>query len=392
MKNFKNKSFLLLGLIIMLTACERLEIRNPLESDDAAPGPITDIRVENLQGGANITYSLPKDDDMLYVQAEYEIRQGVKQEVRASLYSNALTVLGFGETKEYTVSLYSVDRSGNKSTSVDVKVNPLMPAVLSAFETLDYEGGFGGINMNFENASKTDLAATVIIKDSFGDWVEYDKYYTGLANAAYSVRGLPSRPTVFGVYISDRWNNASDTLIKELTPLFETKLNKGRFATLSLPGEALNVWKFADLWDDITTDNKGYRSNGKFPMHFHINLGTESRLSRFRIWGVYDGREYSSSNLKEFALWGSNSPNPNGSYDGWTFIDEYEVIRPSGLRPGDELTADDRAVAAAGYEFIVPPGTPAFKYLRINLLSSFSVPRNASNGEIWIREISFWGQ
>lgn len=396
MEFLKNKSYLVffvLGLLgFLLSSCERLEIRDTLESDSSAPGIITDLSVENLPGGATISYTLPDDDDLLYVQAQYEIRPGIKQEVRASYYNKSLTVLGFGDINEYSVSLYSVDRSGNKSSPVSVTVNPLKAPVQSAFEGLSYERDFGGITMVFQNEAKADLAATILIKDAFDDWIEYDRYYTGLPDGFYSVRGLPAEPTIFGVYISDRWDNSSDTLIQQATPLFEKQLNKKLFSHVPLPGDAANTWKYPSLWDDVTTSNAGFKAADALPKRFQFDVGSKVKLSRFKIWGVFGGREYSSANLKEFELWGSNAPNPDGSFDGWTLIEEYEVVRPSGLSVGDELTADDIQMATDGFEFVIPAGAPSVKYIRFNFLSSFASPRNSEKGEVWLREFTFWGQ
>src|SRR3546814_14658729 len=111
---------------------------------------------------------------------------------------------------------------------------------MEAFNALDYESDFGGINLNFRNEAEADLSATILIKDSFDEWIEYDKYYTALANGSYAVRGLPAEPTTFGVYISDRWENTSDKLIKEAIPLLEEMLDKEIFLLLPLLGEAHN--------------------------------------------------------------------------------------------------------------------------------------------------------
>lgn len=383
----------LVPFFLILQSCERLEIRDSLESDSTPPGKIAGVQVKNLPGKAEISYTLPNDEDLLFVLAEYEIRPGVKHETKSSYYNNSLTVVGFGQEKEYPIHIYTVDRSGNRSESELVIVKPLKSPVQVAFEELAYSKTFGGISMSFKNESKADLAATVLIKDEFGDWLEYDKYYTALPTAAYAVRGLPANPTTFGVYISDRWENSSDTLIQEETPLFEKQLNKDFFRAVPLPGDAANTWALVNLWNDDVRQNSGFKATDAMPKRFQFDLGTTAKLSRFRIWGVHaDGREYSSANLKEFEVWGSNAPNPNGSYDGWTLIDEYEVIRPSGLSPGDELTADDIAMAAAGFEFIIPDDAPAFRYIRFNMLSSFATPRTAATGELWLKELTFWGQ
>src|SRR3546814_670774 len=206
--------------------CSSDLLRDHLENDNTSPEPVTDVVVENHAGGAKISYRPPADGDLLYVQGEYEIRDGVRQEVRSSYYNNSLTINGFGQEKEYEVHLYAVDRSGNRSEGIAVQVNPHTPPVLKAFQGLDYKGGFGGIHVSAENVDRANLAITTIIKDADGEWRDYDKYYSELPAIDFSVRGLEAEPTQFGVYVIDRWENSSDSLRKEITPLFEREKRK----------------------------------------------------------------------------------------------------------------------------------------------------------------------
>jgi len=388
----KNIVLLLCGVIFMLSSCDKVELRDNLEQDDVAPGSVTDVSFEGLPGAAKINYSLPDDNDVLYVVGEYNIRTGVGYNVKSSYYNNSLTVVGFGTTDEYTVDLYVVDRSGNRSEKTTVAITPLPSPVQTAFETLDYVQGFGGIYLTFENAAKANLVTNVLVKDAHGEWVEYDKYYTALPSGAYSVRGVDAVPTTFGVSIYDRWENRSDTLIREITPIYEAELNTSRFRSLSIPGEATNLWNIALLWDGIPDNNGGFAAGGSFPKHFQFDLGAKTKLSRFKLWGVYtQDRFYSSGNVREFELWGSDNPDPQGSYDGWELLGAYTVVKPSGL-PDGELSADDRAIATAGIDFDVSPDAPATKYLRVNILSTFGAPRNSIVGDAWIRELKLWGE
>ena len=54
--------------------------------DNVPPGPISNVKVENTPGGAILTYSLPQDEDLLYVKAVYSLKDGVMSEARSSLY------------------------------------------------------------------------------------------------------------------------------------------------------------------------------------------------------------------------------------------------------------------------------------------------------------------
>ena len=70
-------------LLILLAACVK-EDHKPVAPEGAAPGPVANTAVQNLPGAAKITYSLPPDDQVLYVKAVYEHQPGTKREVKSS--------------------------------------------------------------------------------------------------------------------------------------------------------------------------------------------------------------------------------------------------------------------------------------------------------------------
>lgn len=382
-----------LSFLVCFSSCKEDNLRTFIEQDDSPPKPVSNVKTEALPGAAMITYDLPEDDDLdlLYVKAIYEIRPGVRQEQSTSFYDHEILVQGFGDTDEHEVKLISVDRSGNESQPVTVVVKPLTPPVKLVYESLDYESDFSGIRLSLSNSAEADIMVGILVKDEDGDWKPYDKDYTSLPEKIFSVRGLESVPTTFGVYVRDRWLNFSDTMVKRLTPLFEEQADKNSFQELALPGDASNSWDLSGLWDEKYGTHEGIRANDNngLPAHYQFSIGERYKISRFRLWGIIDGREYSSNNIKAFEIWGSDSPTDD--FSGWTLMGTFEVKKPSGLPPG-QYTNEDRATAAAGDEFTMPFDAPSVKYIRINVLSTFSSPPNSPSGGIWLTEVTFWGQ
>lgn len=381
------------------TGCHQDSPRLSIDHDKTAPGPVTHVQVENLPGAAKLTYFLPGDSDLLQVEADYEIRPGVTQQMTKSLYGNSMVLEGFRDTGLHAVDLYAVDRSGNKSSVVKVMVSPHTAPVIQVYDSITYASNFGGIVVNFSNPSLANVVIAVMVKDSTGEWVDYDKDYTSQADGPYIVNGLPAVPTTFGVYVQDRWGNYSDTLIRQVTPLFETELDKTKFKQFPLPGDCSNLWEGqhnpGQLWDDNSNVSYGWSGTTtfSFPKTITFYLGGKALLSRMATWGVHDGREYSASNVNEFELWGSNDPNPDGSYDAsWTLIGRFQVQKPSGL-PLGQLSDEDIATATGpGDQFIMPPDAPAFSYVRFKIISTFSTPANSPAGAAWLMEITLWGQ
>ena len=379
-----------------LVSCKEEEQHGYLEHDTTPPEAVSNVQVEPLPGAADISYSLPENSlDLLYVKARYEIRPGVKQEASTSFYGTSILVAGFGDTAEHKVELVSVDRSGNMSEPVEVNVKPKYPPVQQVYDSLTYAADFGGIRIISGNPSKADLMVGVLIKDSLGDWVDYDRTYSALREINFTSRGLPAELTSFGVYVRDRWHNYSDTLIQDLVPLFEEQLDPNNFQALALPGDdETNTWSIPGLWDNNPGGHNGVRSSNGTPSHYQFSIvrpGQKAKISRFKIWGIFDGREYTSANIKDFEVWGSDAPASDGSFDGWTLMGTFEIKKPSGL-PSGQLSNDDKSMAAAGFEFDMPFEAPAVRYIRINVLSTFASPPNSETGDIWMTEVAFWGQ
>src|SRR5690606_34116640 len=214
-------------LIALLMSCEEIVDWQP-GTDDIAPGTISNIQVQNLAGAAKITYDLPLDEDVVAVEAVYTIN-GQPKKVTASVYTNSLTVEGFGSTESRTIRLYSVDRSQNYSSPVEVTINPLTPPIVSVFNSIEMEAGFGGVFLQWDNPTEADISLWLLMEDETGTMAEKETIYTSANSGRFNFRGMEPVAKKFGIYVRDRWNNFSDTLYMTLTPLFEEELDSRAF-------------------------------------------------------------------------------------------------------------------------------------------------------------------
>ena len=156
-----------------------------------------------------------------------------------------------------------------------------------------------------------------------------------------------------------------------------TESDKSLFRSLKLPTDITDEygWKLENLWDGNNGtsggDPAGFHTGGSgLPQWFTIDLGQQAQLDHFRLW-QRDNALYDSANLKVFEVWGSNNPNPNGSFDSsWTKLQTFTSIKPSGLPRGQNTDAD-RAYARAGEKFVFPTGTPPVKYVRFKVLETW---------------------
>ena len=382
-------------LVVLFNGCKEEFVGQPV-TDNVAPGSITNPRVENLPGGAKITYDLPQNDDLLCVKAYYTIN-GVEKNTTSSMYTNSLVVEGFGSTDPQTIKLCCVDRSNNQSEPVEVTINPTTPPVELVFQSMTMEKGFGGVQLKWKNENKSDLTIYVLAADSIGDLNVADVVYTSATEGKYSLRGFDDSKREYATVIRDRWDNYSDTLKGFFTPYFEMKLDKSKFKRQILMGDNetnLGGWEFNKMFDDIVGNQGFHTSSGKSPMYFTIDLGVTAKISRYTLWHRINV-PYNHHNLKKWKIYGTTDlklDNHEDSYwiqggfkDDWSFMMDCYSFKPSG--EDGPVTNEDVEYATQGFEFEFPLDSPPIRYIR------FEVESTWSGGDMMhISEISFWGE
>ena len=114
----KKYLYILIPALLLAASCQEEPIGS-VPVDSVAPGAVTEVNVENVPGGANITYTLPDDEDLLYVQAFYTLENGTPANVMSSMYSDTLKIRGYANPADYPVQIVAYDRSGNASAAVE---------------------------------------------------------------------------------------------------------------------------------------------------------------------------------------------------------------------------------------------------------------------------------
>ena len=392
--------------IFLLSGCKETTLLRPYgENDGVAPGAVTNVSVRNFSGGATLIYDLPSDIDLSYVKAVYRNSRDEVCEAMASAYLDSLVLQGFGEEREYEVRLCCYDRFQNASDPVYVTINPTTPPVQLVRKSLTWATDFGGFLIEFENTEKADIGIYIVQKNTAtGEMEYYDSYFTEKAEGSYTVRGLPDEENDFGIYIQDKWNNKSDTLLFTTTPYYEEELDKDLWQRVQpeyVPGDITNDELYdpgnsqiEKLWDgEINTWNYfNTLLDLEFPHRFTIDLGVDVLLSRIRIW-QRDGSDvaWKHAMWKKFNIWGcSELPDQAGQADnpmqGWTLLGEFESVKPSGSPLGVE-TDEDMQLIRDGEEFSFNPSNPKIRYIRFEILQAHSSMRSSG-----MSEISLWGQ
>lgn len=389
-------------LALLLTNCKD-EYIGQFPVDKNNPQPVKNVVVENLPGKVKISYELPDEKDLLYVQGTCKLSSGVEKIAKTSVFSNSMIIEGFGKSEKMTLRLIAVDRSQNKSTPVDIEIEPLDSPIYEIFNQMKVIPSFGGLKISWSNPEKIDLMVGVLKQNKATGELDYvENFYSSLIQGIGTVRGQDSIRSLFAIYIRDTYMNYTDTLFLELQPFFEEEIPKNNFIAFSIPTyfkvyNSNSVLK--KIWDGNVTDETNYnffyiRPGNTMMPYFTFDLGITAKLSRFRLWPRLR-YAFTLHSPKEWEWYGTN--NPDVAKDAqtlgweenpaWVKIMRCESKRPSGLNPGDALTTEDLAYINEGEEFEFPLEIPPVRYLRFKLIKSWS-----DGDGINLQEVSFWGQ
>lgn len=389
---------LIIGFFLLaLFSCHK-EVNEPLPNDGKVPGLIFNVQVKSLPGGAEITYSLPDDQSIRYVEAEWKTSDNKIRNVKSSMYGISLVLDGFSDVNEHEITLYSVSKGEKKSEPLSVKIKPLPPPISNVFKSLKVTSTFGGCYVSFENPDEANVVIGVITTDSISpNFITAFNFYTKLKKGNFGVRGYKPVKRKFGFFVRDRWDNHSDTLFLDITPVYEEKLDKSKFEEYLLIGDC-NIHdrdRVSKLWNNIIGGDDFFHSWISGPMgstempnvSITFSMGVSAVLSRFKLWQRSDENAFDGGNPKKFEVWGTNDvPDADGSYSNWLKLADFVMKKPSGL-PVGSLSNDDVAAIQAGQDFDFPPGTPKVKYLRFRFQETWGDFR-----WVYMSELTFWGQ
>lgn len=368
--------------LIVLSACEDVE-REPVVIDTDAPGQVENVNVTPIPGGAKITYDLPDDIDLLYVQARYMLPNGKEVLTNASRNTRTLTIEGLAEVREYEIALTTVDTSGNCSEPYCLKIIPDTPPITSVFSSLKVQADFGGVNLQWDNPSEAELAVFISMKNEENEWFLLDSYYSSQKAGNYSVRGLADVESEFSVQFRDKWNNYSEARTDILTPMYEVQISAQDIVflehafTFGVP--ASDMGRLPMMCDYRFEDN--VTTNSIVPWHISFAIDKQPiKLSRVVIW-QYSwpfnnyGHYYAGGNGSLYEVYGTADEIPTVDMSGWNLLATCPIVKPSGLPNNvgrENMTEEDYDLAHnKGHEFILPLDAPPVRYLRIRSLEGF---------------------
>jgi len=382
-------------VLLLFIACEEYE-HGPISNDPNKPSMVENIVMTPTNGGFDISYDLPKDNDLLYVKAVYITSNGEEAEVKTSKFNNKIQILGFGDTEERTISIYAVDRSANVSDPVHLTGSPLVSPVFIIQQTMNIVADYGGAKFSWVNELKTPISVELLGEDKDGDLINYRTVYTEQAALKQSLRGFESVPTLFAAVIRDRYDNFSDTIYantadKLLTPLFEERLDKEKFLKVILQNDDnWDAWEgdYWNLFDDNIKSIVHTQGDHPRPSILTVDLGVNVSLSRFTVYQRASHgtiHAYTHGNPKRYTVYGAKElPGMDGDLKDWILLRECESTKPSGL-PLGQNTDEDIDHFWAGDEYSFEEQTE-IRYFRFVVHETWD-----GAGYIGFSEMTFWG-
>jgi hypothetical protein len=396
---------LVLGLSFLALSCKEHPVgQTPTDSD--APGPVTNVKIVPTYGGANITYTLPKEDDISYVKCEFDYN-GKHRVVRSSIYKNQLAVDGLGAPEEITLTISVVDHSENVSRPYIEPFTPLDPPMTAVLQSFRLEPAFGGVKITWENPAREMVGISFLAANDDGELDLMDMVFTSLSEGSKSLRGFNTDKRTFALALSDKYENNSDTVyFRDVSPLYEVMLDKKLFTNIQLSGDNISVSNgrpIQNIWDDNleviwhTQTDAGPEMGAVIPQHFTIDLGADVQLTRVVVYNRSEIYYYGQHNLRRFDVWGTDrldmnthpiiDPyyNDNSWKADWTRLVECEIIKPSGS-PSGTNTPEDIAAHDAGFEFEFTQDVSKMRYIRFEVHETW-----ARTPALHIAEISIFG-
>jgi hypothetical protein len=428
------KCIIALCALIALNACKGEE-----DEFDKSPAPAAVIAPSfvSTNGGAIINFTLPEDENLLFVKAVYTNSLGNEVFRSTSRYSNQIEIDGFVDLNPHEVLLYAVGNNGKTSSPVPITVKPDTSYIYLIQKNLEVREILGGVNIKWKNTSEK----TVFVYVDYDDKVNGAKQRilsSGLENFDYNIRGMASIPYNVSVTIEDFSGNKTSIADKgTFTPDPEQKIEKSTWEflqNLSCNGEkyegSMKLF-FDDVIDVIelggkTKDDPENGNNSYFLIHkddnsdplqfldggtgdkpllIVIDMHKQIVLNRIVVWQRafdYDAGNpnstqnnnyhyYKEDNLRSFYFYGANEHEIRGATKqslaqlAWKnplmICDIGDPRDATGAVPSDKIQE-----AIDGHEFELPNLSEPFRYIVIGITQTYG-----SATQINASEISLYG-
>ncbi|MFC7525572.1 DUF4959 domain-containing protein [Parapedobacter sp. GCM10030251] len=398
------KKYVVIGMaaLLMIGSCKEENRFASHVTDGVPPGKITIVNQKPLYGGARFFYNLPADEDLLQVEAVYVGKNEKSYTFSASYFVDSLDVYGFGSTDPHEVTLYTVDRSGNRSEPVVVSVTPLEPAFSRVASSIEVKSGFSSFFLDWKNELEQNVNVYVDYNFTLnGEQRQLTTVFSSnLAEDRRFINDLflsPQDQVRVSVRVEDQFGNITDPIDKGALSLYEDiEIPKTSWilpdANDSIGGvpmcfgdglegrSAKVIDGIIDRGDNLnfmhthSRGRTGRTADGNMPWNFIIDLGDYYELSRIvtvqrhsgGLSNINRGQYYQSENVGMYNMyvWDDDTQE-------WVFISQHKIPVPVGLSELEFVQAGE-----AGDEAYMYPNDPQYtkptRWFRYEAIKSFN--------------------
>ena len=432
--------------VAIFYACKEEQRFGLSSNDKSIPAAPVFLNVKPLYGGARIFYTPPSDENTLQVMAEFDAANGETFKFSASYFKDSIDVLGLGEDKEYTIRLYALNRAGNKSSVVPVKVTPLESSILRVAKTIDVKAGFGSFYLDWYN----ELQQTVNIVVDFE--FTMDGAHRNIKQVLSSnretdrqfIRDLtlgPDEPINMKITVEDIYHNVTEPIeFNNIILLQDSKIPKDNWR-LPLHGDSIagvpmmfgnggdgRMYRVIDDVIDwrlsanyLNTMGRGRNGStvvppGELPNNWNlfIDLGAYYHLSRIvthqahrggdsgQSRGQYYGTQSDHENVGYYRMWYLDEDVDDEVKGNWVIMGtEYvkgvwvEISEHKIPIPLEASVAEIIKMGQAGDEAYLYPNNPGFtpksvRWFRYEALAAFRDNYTAQNHFV-LSEVTLFG-
>ncbi len=400
-RNILNYICFSLGLMSVFS-CKETDRFKPNSDDSTPPGKVELREYKALYGGARFFYNLPDDEDLMSIEAVYTSTNGKPFTFSASYFVDSLDVYGFPSTNEYTVELFAVDRAGNRSEPLAVKVQPLEPAFTRVAQSIEVKPGFSSFFLDWTNELEQNI--NVYVDFSFtqnGQTREFTTVFSSnLAEDRRFINDLflsPQEKVDVKVRVEDIYGNTTEPIAKGQLSLYEDiKIAKDTWV-LPNPNDTIGgvpmvfgnglegrnryvIDDEIDRGDNLNfmhTNSRGRTgriADGNMPWNFIIDLGAYYELSRIvtvqrhsgGLANISRGQYYRNENVGMYNMyiW-------DDATNSWEFVSQHKIIVPLGLSELEFVRVGEAGDMAYMYPDD-PKYTKRTRWFRYEAIKSFN--------------------
>lgn len=353
------------SFILAMIMCSFLFTLSSCSDDDNKTSltAVTNVEYTPTMGGAIITFTAPKNNDLLYIKAVYTNSLGKEVFNVTSIYNNKIEIEGLtDETKTYPVSIYAVDKKGGESPVTTINVQPGRSYINMIKDDITIDPIVGGLEVSWVNPAGSDELTTdnpgktiyvcLTLTDPSGK--VSTRYLSSQAeHASVKLRGLDPGEYTLTYQIEDFQGNKTDlsqsmtrSVLEEIIiPKYTEDENGYRTYLWTLVEDQTTLKevyenKNAAIFDGVVDDKDKANDNSYagtnadqygtslpwetdqmdivIDMHQTVNISRVRAWQRAHLYGwspyaqdwrtdgtSYDYDYYQPDNLREFALYGS---------------------------------------------------------------------------------------